>query len=286
MIILNYNDWLMTKEYVKNIEKYKILDKIIIVDNKSTDNSYEFLTSMSNDRIEVLSTQENRGYAAGNNFGLNYALKNYEVNNFIISNPDIEVDENTIRKICECLDTNKFVAVSGLIKNKSGEIAKNFAWRLPKYYHILSETFAFSTFLMNKLNLSRFYDSDFNSDIKEVDVISGCFFGIKASVFQSIGLFDERTFLYGEENNLFFKLKKKDYKAAITVKQQVTHFGGNTVKKNIKSFFKRQKIIKYSETVYLKEYLGISVWKLSVYKVLFSMGTLEKYIIFKLTNRI
>ncbi|MBV6373105.1 glycosyltransferase, partial [Enterococcus casseliflavus] len=81
MIILNYNDWLMTKEYVKNIEKYKILDKIIIVDNKSTDNSYEFLTSMSNDRIEVLSTQENRGYAAGNNFGLNYALKNYEVNN-------------------------------------------------------------------------------------------------------------------------------------------------------------------------------------------------------------
>ncbi|EME8191499.1 glycosyltransferase family 2 protein, partial [Enterococcus faecium] len=237
MIILNYNDWLMTKEYVKNIEKYKILDKIIIVDNKSTDNSYEFLTSMSNDRIEVLSTQENRGYAAGNNFGLNYALKNYEVNNFIISNPDIEVDENTIRKICECLDTNKFVAVSGLIKNKSGEIAKNFAWRLPKYYHILSETFAFSTFLMNKLNLSRFYDSDFNSDIKEVDVISGCFFGIKASVFQSIGLFDERTFLYGEENNLFFKLKKKDYKAAIIVKQQVTHFGGNTVKKNIKSFF-------------------------------------------------
>ncbi|MFR0819378.1 MAG: glycosyltransferase family 2 protein [Lactococcus lactis] len=52
----------MTKEYVKNIEKYNILDKIIIVDNKSTDNSYEFLTSMSNDRIEVLSTQENRGY--------------------------------------------------------------------------------------------------------------------------------------------------------------------------------------------------------------------------------
>jgi len=121
MIILNYNDWLMTKEYVKNIEKYKILDKIIIVDNKSTDNSYEFLTSMSNDRIEVLSTQENRGYAAGNNFGLNYALKNYEVNNFIISNPDIEVDENTIRKICECLDTNKFVAVSGKVN-----ILKNF----------------------------------------------------------------------------------------------------------------------------------------------------------------
>ena len=63
MIILNYNDLQTTKKYINNIKDYKVLDKIIIVDNKSTDNSYEELKKLSNDKISVIETDDNKGYA-------------------------------------------------------------------------------------------------------------------------------------------------------------------------------------------------------------------------------
>ena len=40
MVIINYNDYDTTKKLIDNIKNYKVLDKIIIVDNASTDNSY------------------------------------------------------------------------------------------------------------------------------------------------------------------------------------------------------------------------------------------------------
>ena len=41
MIILNYNDYETTDKYLSSIKNYKVLDKIIVVDNNSTDSSYE-----------------------------------------------------------------------------------------------------------------------------------------------------------------------------------------------------------------------------------------------------
>lgn len=223
MIILNYNDHLMTTSYLQKIKDYAILDKIIVVDNNSTDNSFEVLSQFSSDKIIVLSAPENQGYASGNNVGLNYAFKHYDVENFIISNPDIEVSENVIKSICECLDKKDFITATGLIKNKAGFVAKNFAWYLPKYYHILSETFILSTMILKKFNLSRFYQLDDKSDIKKVEVLSGCFFAINAKVFRDIGFFDERTFLYGEENCLFYKIEKLGYKNGVLLNQDVIH---------------------------------------------------------------
>ncbi|MFD2385755.1 glycosyltransferase [Enterococcus rivorum] len=98
MIILNYNDAFNTISYLSKIETFSSVDKYIVVDNHSTDNSYQkFLELPNTDKVIFLEAKVNRGYAHGNNIGIKYAVNNFSVKNIIISNPDIEVKENTIK---------------------------------------------------------------------------------------------------------------------------------------------------------------------------------------------
>ena len=90
IIILVYNDSQSALNLLNNIEAYEELEKIIVVDNCSTDDSYDRLQKRRNEHIHVIKTQSNDGIAAGNNFGAEYAKKVCpDVNNFIFSNPEI-----------------------------------------------------------------------------------------------------------------------------------------------------------------------------------------------------
>ena len=72
-VIVNYNDAKTTIALLKQICDYKSLNHIIIVDNCSTDNSYASLKQFETNNIIVLQAEKNKGYGAGNNFGIKYA---------------------------------------------------------------------------------------------------------------------------------------------------------------------------------------------------------------------
>ena len=83
IVVLNYNDAIETVKFVNDINSYNIVDKIVVVDNGSTDNSLVELKKLVNVKLIVL--RDNRGYAAGNNAGLKYLYEqNYD--NYIIAN--------------------------------------------------------------------------------------------------------------------------------------------------------------------------------------------------------
>ena len=63
IIILNYNDYETTSNMLNKIKDYKSLDLIVVIDNKSKDNSYNKLKHFENDKIKVMETKENKGYA-------------------------------------------------------------------------------------------------------------------------------------------------------------------------------------------------------------------------------
>lgn len=78
MIVLNYNDAETTLKYVKHIVSYDLLNKIIIVDNCSTDDSWcRLLQSFASNKIDIVRTDHNGGYGYGNNFGLKCAVSQY-----------------------------------------------------------------------------------------------------------------------------------------------------------------------------------------------------------------
>ena len=74
IVILNYNDYETTLKCLQPILDYKNIDYIIVVDNCSTNDSYDQLAKHRNDRWILLRSPSNGGYAKGNNIGINYLL--------------------------------------------------------------------------------------------------------------------------------------------------------------------------------------------------------------------
>ena len=75
LIKINYNDAKTTKKLLENVKSYSCLSYIVVVDNCSTDRSYEELSSYQNEKIKILRREDGREFGAGINFGLRYLEK-------------------------------------------------------------------------------------------------------------------------------------------------------------------------------------------------------------------
>ena len=121
IVILNYNDYFTVIDYVERIKNYKSIDKIIIVDNSSTDDSVKVLSSLVNDNISLVTVKKNGGYAAGNNVGIKYALEKFDdIDAIIISNPDIIISDSDVLKITGALKTGYQLATGVIHNYKNG----------------------------------------------------------------------------------------------------------------------------------------------------------------------
>lgn len=90
------------------IRGYPCLDSIVLVDNCSTDDSWEQLKTLRHtDKVHVLRTEENGGYGMGNQAGINYAVEFLEADYIIIANPDIHVTSRCIERVKQALDNTE-----------------------------------------------------------------------------------------------------------------------------------------------------------------------------------
>lgn len=141
-VILNYNDYTSVEMLYNHIKDYKIIDRIILVDNASTDDSFDKLSRMEvNEGTVVLQSDKNGGYAYGNNIGLRHS-KILGADHVIVCNPDTEFSEEAI---ISCLNvfkrSNKIAAVSP--KVTKGSVAFKFTSPLGEI--------AYSNLLLNKI---------------------------------------------------------------------------------------------------------------------------------------
>ncbi len=249
IVILNYNDSKTTSEMLDKIKLFKVLDHIVVVDNNSSDNSLEVLEKYKSKKIDIVVNKENKGYAYGNNVGIKYLRENYKCDYVIISNPDIIVSESTIDVLVEDLKTVDVIAPT---INQLGESIKG--WKLPSFKKQIN------TITSNRLfkNESIYKEDYYTKGLNEVEVVSGCFFGIKDSALKKIGDFDEGTFLYFEENILGYKLKNKKIKTYVDTSIEVIHNLSVSVDRNVKKT-KKYKILMNSLFYYEKNIIKSNI---------------------------
>lgn len=274
MIILNYNDYETTNKYIKKIKNYNVLNKIVIVDNNSSDNSFEELEKLKNEKISVIQTKENKGYAYGNNYGIKYLNDNYDVDYIIISNPDIIVEEETIERLKKDLDNNNDISMISPVIKQLDEIKRG--WRLPEIKdEILSNINYFQRKVVKKLEYD---DSKYKGNLTKVDVVSGCFFMIRKDILDLVGYFDESTFLYYEENILGYKLKNIDKKTFVDNEVSVVHDLSISVDKSFNSI-KKYKILKESQKYYVKNYLKANIFDMILLGLTYRVSLVVAYIV-------
>lgn len=274
MIILNYNDYETTNKYIKKIKNYNVLNKIVIVDNNSSDNSFEELEKLKNEKISVIQTKENKGYAYGNNYGIKYLNDNYDVDYIIISNPDIIVEEETIERLKKDLDNNNDISMISPVIKQLDEIKRG--WRLPEIKdEILSNINYYQRKVVKKLEYD---DSKYKENLTKVDVVSGCFFMIRKDILDLVGYFDESTFLYYEENILGYKLKNIDKKTFVDNEVSVVHDLSISVDKSFNSI-KKYKILKESQKYYVKNYLKANIFDMILLGLTYRVSLVVAYIV-------
>lgn len=257
-IVLNYNNSLETIECVTNILTNIGEMKIIIVDNNSTDNSLKNLfEQFEHDvRVKIIKSKYNLGYAAGNNLGIKYVIKNLKnVNFFTIMNPDTRIlSENLILNLMTEMKQDESLAVIAPLMKYNGKIDYDMsAWNVPsKKELIMRESLLLPT------NGKRVLSSS-DRGIVKVGAVSGAFFMIRKEAIIDIGFFDERTFLYGEESILGRDLAECGYYEAIYCEDFYVHnhksyIGKWSLKKRIITRWNKDKYLYESRKVYCHKY--------------------------------
>ena len=277
LIVLNYNGYITTCKFIENIRDYKIINKIIVVDNNSTDDSYEILNRYGNDKVIIIKTPKNGGYSYGNNYGIKYAINNYNSDFLIISNPDVFFEENVIRSMVNIYNMyDKVGIVSPVMKNTKLQDVLS-AWKLPLFKDDIILSFS----ILNKIfgNPVRYSKEELSNDVNIVDVLSGSFFMISRIAIQDIDYFDEDTFLYCEERILSYKLKSKGYNNIFLMNQNYIHYNSISINKSIKSRVKKYKILQESRMIYLCKYLKINKIEQIFFRIVTTLGIIEQGII-------
>ena len=200
------------------IKNYKSIDLIVIVDNCSTDKSYKKINEYTNNKIKLIKSDKNGGYAYGNNFGIHYLIENHKCDIIFIANPDVEFEENLVIEIKRQFEKNtKYSVLSGVMLDINGNVVKAPYWDIPSYRYDLLDYF----FIGRRINKKEF-KIDYNKKIMDVEVVPGSFLAIKAKVLKDIAYYDEYTILYCEENIFATKLGEPECMFKLGCKGPIT----------------------------------------------------------------
>jgi len=224
IIIVNYKakDRLLTCLSSITTSKTQVKYEIIIVDNDENKLVQKEVTKFSH--VTYLANK-NKGFGEGNNRGASTAKGEY----LFFLNPDTELLPGAIDRLYEFIKTKKHV----------GTVAPKLLGKDKKPYHqgerILTPfrgmvALSFVNKLFPNNPISRYYwDSDANYDeVRTIDVTPGTAFIIRKDVFEKIGGFDEKFFLYFEEFDLCKRLHENGYKNYIIPNAQILHFGAQS----------------------------------------------------------
>ncbi len=201
--------------------------EIIVVDNASHDQSPAAVREKF-PQVTVIESEKNRGFNGGNNLGIQKAQGEY----ILLLNPDTELQNNTIKILCDYLDAHPAVGgVGPMILNDDGTVQLTCARRMPTWWsefneaHLLGRAFPNSRFFAD--NEMRFWD---HHDSRPIEALSGACLLFRKSVIEKTSLLDEHYFIYGDDLDLCMQITKAGYSLYYNAAAVVLHHGGHSTR--------------------------------------------------------
>lgn len=278
-LILNYNDSETTIKLVQTIRSYDSLEKIVVVDNCSTDNSLDELRKIESDRVIVIQTDHNGGYGAGNNAGFKYIYENLHCKYTLLANPDVVITDECIDKLVNVLEnTPSFCMVAPVQKlhSANGKMVPN--WRLGNIRESILSTSIFLSRVFH-INLAYDYGKHEKEELAECDVIQGALYLANTAVMYNDAHYDEELFLYNEEECVAQKIRNAGYKSGVLLSDIYVHNHSVSINKSINSAIKRKKIMLNSRRVYIDKYLQPHKGDRILMNVVFSLALVESLVL-------
>ena len=225
VLILNYNKHKDTVRCLKSVLKsdYPLLN-ILVVDNCSTNNSYKNIANFikGKNNITLISTNNNGGYAKGNNFGIKYIRSNYNCDYIWIINNDVIIMPNSI---------------SFLVSNVKEEDAL-YGCTIINYTSKKTESCG------GNVNLKNFSTKHQNSLNDKINYVPGASIFFKSSIVDRIGYIPEFYFMYYEDVHWSLNALKNNVAIKIIDNVYIYHDNNNNLdfKSKLISIFNRVRI--------------------------------------------
>ena len=178
--------------------------KIYLIDNSPND---EISNWFNNTKIEYVFNNSNIGFGAAHNIAIKKAINSSKYH--LVLNPDIYFDKDVLEKVCSFMEENKEI---GLLVPKILYIdgTTQFLCKLmPTPLDLFIRRFIPFKSLLEKQNY--LYELKFTGydKIMDVPVLSGCCMFLRTNILSSVGLFDDRFFMYMEDVDLCRRIGHK-----------------------------------------------------------------------------
>jgi len=217
IVILNWNGLKDTTECLESLRKLEYPNyNVIVVDNGSTDNSVEIITKKYPE-IKVIANRGNLGFSGGCNVGIDYSLRNGAYAVWLLNNDALVTVHALNELVLEMKEKGSDVVGSDLRSYPDG------GWQ------------------GGGGNMSFLRGTTFSVTCTRLNVqsISGASLLIKSSVFDRIGMLDDRFFLYWEDVDFSFRARKAGFKLKLACNSIVYHRESASTNKisNLKAYY-------------------------------------------------
>lgn len=232
IVIVNWNAGNLLSRCVKSLiqpENRDYIKNVWLIDNASSDGSVEALPQDA--KIKVIRNEQNLGFAKACNQGFK-ACKSPFV---LLLNPDAMLANDTLAKSLEFMKSHPDVSIMGCsLLDENGVISPSCA-RFPTPLRFFYDASGLSKLWPKTFTPGTLMTDWDHSQSKIVDQVMGAFMFMRASIFEKVGYFDERFFVYFEELDFSKQLAAAGGKSYYFNDISVLHTGEGTTH-NVKPF--------------------------------------------------
>lgn len=277
IIIVNYNGKHLIEKNLKSVVETEYDDfDVIVVDNASIDGSVEYLKK-NFPSVKIVESKENLGFGRGNNLGVK-ENPNYDA--YLFLNNDVSVPKDWLGKLVLTLQEKKDAgAVGPKILYSKEKLGNDKRVINSAGIHVDRHFMAYDRFDKEE-------DSPRFNVVEEVEAIMGGAFLVRKEVFEKVGGFNPKMFLYYEDIDISLRIRDLGYKIYYNGNAEVYHDHMASSKKlgmrkrNIMNMQNRFRSIKSRKGLWfaIKE----TIWYLfnwTVWKVIYSKKfTLKEFL--------
>ncbi|GGC86632.1 glycosyl transferase family 2 [Flavobacterium lutivivi] len=254
VIILNYNVRYFLELCVLSVQKaiQNIDAEIIVVDNNSSDDSCAMMKERF-PNVKLIENKTNFGFPKGNNIGVDQAKGEY----ICILNPDTVVAEDTFEKI---LNTKNWQLNTGIIGCKLIDGTGNF---LSESKRGVPTPWVAFTKIFGLYKISNLFGKYYAQNLSEnqsgkVDILVGAFMVMKRSLYLEVGGFDENCFMYSDDIDLSYMVKKSGRENYYFAETSVIHYKGESTVRDEKYMKRFQEAMNFFYNKHFKKSLFFS----------------------------
>jgi N-acetylglucosaminyl-diphospho-decaprenol L-rhamnosyltransferase len=226
IIVVSYNTREMTLACLRSVfeQTTSVSFELLVLDNASSDGSVDAIREEFSGSIDLVASDKNLGFAAGNNFMAMRAKGEY----LLLLNPDTLILDRAIdRLVAFARDTREAGIWGGRTLSGDGTLDPGSCFARQSLWSLTCQVIGLNGMFPRTNTFNPEGIGGWNREgVRHVDIVTGCFLLISRDLWIELGGFRELFFMYGEEADLCLRAQILGRQPIVTSTATIVHYGG------------------------------------------------------------